>query len=419
MRRRLQIIEIGTFFAFHLLVIILRIGFFMIDPLTSLWIQRVKPCLRCALRTGVAAAAITLSALAPFSQAEASSRLKDVVNFEGVRDNMLVGYGLVVGLNGTGDTLTNSPFTARSLIGMLERLGVNEQGDFSTIKTKNIAAVMVTATLPPFATQGARVDVTIGTMGDAKSLQGGVLLVTPLQGADGEVYAVAQGAVSSGFSAQGSSGTSVTRGVPTSGRIANGAIVEREVNFRLTDFSTLRLSLRNPDFTTAKRVADVINQNIKGKPAEAADSSTVRLHVPPERRNDIVGLMTEIEQLQVQPDQLAKVVIDEQSGIIVIGQEVRINTVAIAQGNLTIRVNEMPQVSQPAPLSTGETVVVPRTTLNVDEGKDNKLAMLSTGVSLQALVQGLNALGIGPRDMISILQSVKAAGALQADLELM
>ncbi|MER2520471.1 MAG: flagellar basal body P-ring protein FlgI [Bdellovibrionales bacterium] len=371
------------------------------------------------MRNSVAAAAITLAALAPFSQAEAASRLKDIVNFEGVRDNMLVGYGLVVGLNGTGDTLTNSPFTARSLIGMLERLGINEQGDFSTIKTKNIAAVMVTATLPPFAAQGSRVDVTIGTMGDAKSLQGGMLLVTPLQGADGEVYAVAQGAVSSGFSAQGASGSSVTRGVPTSGRIANGAIVEREINFRLTDFSTLRLSLRNPDFTTAQRVADVINQRIKGKPAEASDSATVRLHVPPERRADIVSLMTEIEQLSVQPDQLAKVVIDEQTGIIVIGQDVRIDTVAIAQGNLTIRISEMPQVSQPAPLSTGETVVVPRTSLNVDEGKDNKLAMLSTGVSLQTLVQGLNALGIGPRDMIAILQSVKAAGALQADLELM
>lgn len=400
----------------------LRLVFFgsrMLDPFPLSRIAKALPRLRSALRASVAVAAFALGALAPFSQAEAASRLKDVVNFEGVRDNMLVGYGLVVGLNGTGDTLTNSPFTARSLVGMLERLGVNEQGDFSTIKTKNIAAVMVTATLPPFATQGTRVDVAIGTMGDAKSLQGGMLLVTPLQGADGEVYAVAQGVVSSGFSAQGSSGSSVTRGVPTSGRIANGAIVEREIAFRLSDFSTLRLSLRNPDFTTAQRVADVINQRIKGQPAEAADSATVRLRIPQERRHDVVGLMTEIEQLQVQPDQLAKVVIDEQSGIIVIGQDVRIDTVAIAQGNLTIRVSEMPQVSQPAPLSTGETVVVPRTSLDIDEGKDNKLGLLSTGVSLQTLVQGLNALGVGPRDMISILQSVKAAGALQADLELM
>jgi flagellar P-ring protein precursor FlgI len=333
---------------------------------------------------------------------------------------MLVGYGLVVGLNGTGDTLTNAPFTERSLIGMLERLGINETGDFNTIKTKNIAAVMVTATLPPFAAQGVRIDVTVGTMGDAKSLQGGVLLVTPLQGADGEVYAVAQGAVSSGVSATGASGSSVTRGVPTSGRIANGAIVEREVNFRLADLSNMRLTLRNPDFTTAQRVSDVINKYLKGHAADPVDSATVHVQVPPERRNDVVGLMTEIEQLQVQPDQIARVVIDEQSGVIVMGENVHINTVAIAQGNLTIRISETPQVSQPSPLSEGgTTTVVQRSEVNIDEGKDNKLALLKGSVSIQDLVQGLNALGIGPRDMISILQSVKAAGALQADLELM
>ena len=355
----------------------------------------------------------------PLHPAQAASRLKDVVNFEGVRDNMLVGYGLVVGLNGTGDTLTNSPFTLRSLIGMLERLGINESGDFSTIKTKNIAAVMVTATLPPFATQGARVDVTIGTMGDAKSLQGGVLLVTPLEGADGEVYAVAQGTISSGFSASGQSGSSVTRGVPTSGRIANGAIVEREVNFRLADLHSMRLTLRNPDFTTAKRVADAVNKYIKAPVADAVDSATVRLQLPTEKQGDVVGFMTELEQLPVQPDSIARVVIDEQSGVIVMGENVRINTVAIAQGNLTIRISETPQVSQPGPLSQGTTAVVPRSDINVEEGKDNKLALLKTGVSLQDLVQSLNALGIGPRDMISILQSIKAAGALQADLGVM
>jgi flagellar P-ring protein precursor FlgI len=354
----------------------------------------------------------------PF-QAHAASRLKDLAGFEGVRDNVLVGYGLVVGLNGTGDTLTNSPFTERSLIGMLERLGINESSDFNTIKTKNIAAVMVTATLPPFSAQGAHIDVNIGTMGDAKSLQGGLLLVTPLQGADGEVYAVAQGTISSGFSASGQSGSNVTKGVPTSGRIVNGAIVEREINFHLADMTNMRLSLRNPDFTTAKRIADAINRHTK-TPAEAVDSATVRIRVPVERKNDIVGLMTEIEQLTVEPDQLAKVVIDEQSGVIVMGENVRINTVAIAQGNLTIRISETPQVSQPNALSTGGTTqVVPRSELSVDEGKDNKLAMLKTGVSLQELVQSLNALGIGPRDMISILQSIKAAGALQADMELL
>jgi flagellar P-ring protein precursor FlgI len=348
--------------------------------------------------------------------ADAASRLKDIVTVEGVRDNMLVGYGLVVGLNGTGDSLTNSPFTEKSLIGMLERLGINTRG--TAMKTKNVAAVMVTATLPPFAAQGSRVDVTVSTLGDAKSLLGGTLLVTPLLGADGEVYAVAQGSIATGgFSAQGAA-ASVTKGVPTSGRIANGAIVEREIIFRLTDLASVRLSLRNPDFTTSRRVAEAINKFMKNPVAEAVDSSTVRMLVPDERRNDLVALMTEIEQLTVVPDQVARVVIDEQSGIIVMGENVRINTVAIAQGNLTIRVNETPQVSQPNPLSEGgSTVVVPRTDINVSEGEGKQLALLKTGVSLQDLVQSLNALGISPRDMITILQSIKSAGALQADLE--
>jgi len=337
-----------------------------------------------------------------------------------VRDNMLVGYGLVVGLNGTGDSLTNAPFTERSLIGMLERLGINSSGDFTTIKTKNIAAVMVTATLPPFSAQGSRIDVVVSTMGDAKSLQGGTLLVTPLQGADGEVYAVAQGSVSSGFTASGASGSNVTKGVPTAGRIADGAIVEREVTFRLADLTVLRLSLRNPDFTTAKRVADVINDHLKEADAAAVDSATVRLTVPTARRGDVVGLMTDIEQLKVVPDEVARVVIDEQSGVIVMGESVHINTVAIAQGNLTIKVSETPQVSQPGPLSQGGTTqVVQRTDIKIDEESGRKLAMLQGGVSLQDLVQSLNALGIGPRDMIQILQSIKAAGALQADLEIL
>ncbi|MDR3449337.1 MAG: flagellar basal body P-ring protein FlgI [Alphaproteobacteria bacterium] len=356
----------------------------------------------------------------PFHAAQASSRLKDVVNFEGVRDNMLVGYGLVVGLNGTGDSLTNAPFTERSLIGMLARLGINSSSDFTTIKTKNIAAVMVTATLPPFSSQGSRIDVVVSTMGDAKSLQGGTLLVTPLQGADGEVYAVAQGSVASGFSATGQSGSSVTKGVPTAGRIASGAIVEREIDFKLSDLGTLRLSLRNPDFTTAKRIADAVNMHLKSPVATATDSATVSLNVPMNRRGDIVGFMTDIEQLPVVPDEVARVIIDEQSGVIVMGEDVHINTVAIAQGNLTIKISETPQVSQPSPLSQGGTTeVVQRSELSVDEGKGSKMALLKTGVSLQDLVQSLNALGIGPRDMIQILQSIKAAGALQADLEIL
>lgn len=359
---------------------------------------------------------LCLTVFTPSQEAQAASRLKDVVDFEGVRDNMLIGYGLVVGLNGTGDSLTNSPFTETSLVGMLERLGVNTRG--TNMKTKNVAAVMVTATLPPFSSQGSRVDVVVSTLGDAKNLTGGTLLVTPLLGADGEVYAVAQGALAvGGFSAQGQ-GTSVTKGVPTAGRIANGAIVEREIRFNLADLGSMRLSLRNPDFTTANRVAASINQYMKGDVASAVDAATVRVLVPDARRHDIVGLMTDIEQLQVSPDQVAKVVIDEQSGVIVMGENVRINTVAIAQGNLTIRITETPQVSQPAPLSQGgTTTTVARTEVDIQEGEGNKMGVLTTGVSLQEMVQSLNALGVGPRDMITILQSIKAAGALQADLE--
>ncbi|WP_448203198.1 flagellar basal body P-ring protein FlgI [Azospirillum sp. sgz302134] len=364
------------------------------------------------------AAVVLLSALIlalPLPAAASSARIKDVVDVEGVRDNMLIGYGLVVGLNGTGDSLNNSPFTEQSLVGMLERMGVNTRG--TNLRTKNVAAVMVTATLPPYSAQGTRIDVTVSAMGDSKSLLGGTLLVTPLLGADGEVYAVAQGPIAvSGFSAQGQ-GASVTRGVPTSGRISSGAIVEREIQFSLAELPVLRLSLRNPDFTTAQRVATAINIQLRGNRAQATDPSSVLLNVPESRRGDIVGLITEIEQLRITPDQVARVVVDEKSGVIVMGENVRISTVAIAQGNLTIRVTETPQVSQPGPFSQGQTAVVPRTDIQVDEQSNNRLAVMNSGVTLQELVQSLNALGVGPRDMISILQSIKAAGALQAEIE--
>ncbi|MFY8095113.1 MAG: flagellar basal body P-ring protein FlgI [Niveispirillum sp.] len=365
----------------------------------------------------VAAILTALTLMAP-DMAHAQSRIKDIADVEGVRDNMLIGYGLVVGLNGTGDTINNSPFTEQSLIGMLERLGVNVRGD--TIRTKNVAAVMVTATLPPFTSQGSRIDISVAAMADAKNLQGGTLLVTPLLGADGEVYAVAQGAVAiSGFSAQGA-GASITRGVPTSGRIAGGAIVEREIDFALSDLPYLRLSLRNPDFTTAVRVATAINQLVGPQTAKAIDPTSVMINVPAPRRTDLVAFLGEVEQLRVQPDQVARVVIDEASGVIVMGENVRISTVAIAQGNLTIKITETPQVSQPAPFSQGgQTTVVPRTDIQVDDGADKKLAIMPSGVSLQELVNNLNALGVGPRDMISILQSIKAAGALQAEIEVM
>jgi len=275
----------------------------------------------------------------------------------------------------------------------------------------------VTANLPAFAAQGTRIDVSVSALGDATSLQGGTLLVAPLFGADGEIYSLAQGPVAiSGFVAQGAA-SSVTRGVPTAGRIANGAIVERELTFSLASQTNLRLSLHNPDLTTANRISDAINAYLGADVALVNDPATVRINVPANYKNGVVGLLTDIEQLKVDPDQPAKVIIDEQSGVIVMGSDVRISTVAIAQGNLTIKVNETPEVSQPLPFSKGQTTVVPRTSIQVDDGKGNKMAVLNEGVSLQRLVDGLNALGVGPRDIISILQAIKAAGALQADIE--
>jgi flagellar P-ring protein precursor FlgI len=331
---------------------------------------------------------------------------------------MLVGYGLVVGLNGSGDDLGESVFTRESLIGMLQRMGVNARDQ--DLDTENIAAVMVTADLPPFTRQGSRIDVSVSAMGTAESLLGGTLLVTPLLGADGEVYAVAQGPVNvSGFSAQGDAQT-ITKGVPTSARIPNGAIVEREIDFQLASLDTVHLQLRNPDLTTARRIAQAINRFTGQSAASSMDPATVRIDVPQSYPGDTVGLLTDIEQLPISPDQVARVVVDESSGVIVMGSKVRISTVAIAQGNLTIRVTETPQVSQPAPFAQqGQTQQVPRTDIEVDEEEDNKLAVLPEGVTLQQLVDGLNALGVGPRDMISILHAIKAAGALQAEIEVL
>jgi flagellar P-ring protein precursor FlgI len=346
----------------------------------------------------------------------ATSRIKDLANVEGVRQNQLIGYGLVVGLNGTGDTLNNIPFTKQSLQAMLERLGVNVRG--AQMRTGNVAAVMVTANLPAFATQGTRMDVTVSALGDSKSLQGGTLLVTPLLGADGNVYAVAQGSLAiSGFQAEGDA-AKIVRGVPTVGRMSNGAIIEREIEFALNKLGQLRLALRNPDFTTAKRIASAINDFIGSPAAEPLDPSTVQITIPKNFEGNVIALLTEVEQLQIEPDLAAKVIIDERSGIIVMGRDVRVSTVAVSQGNLTVTISETPVVSQPQPFSRGETRVAPRTRVGVQEdGK--KLAVVKEGVSLQQLVDGLNSLGIGPRDLISILQAIKAAGAIQADIEVM
>ena len=355
------------------------------------------------------------SAFCAVTPAQGVSRIKDIADFEGVRDNQLVGYGLVVGLNGTGDNIKSVDFTKESLISMLDQIGINARG--GQIKAKNVAAVMVTANLPAFARQGSRIDVMVSAIGDAKDLQGGTLLATPLVGANGEVYALAQGQVAvNAVSARGAT-ESVVKGVPTSGRIANGAIVENEIPFSLNSLDSIQIALRNPDFTTSRRVADAINAHLGTNIANAIDPATITLEIPLEYQDKVVDLMTKVEQIKVEPDQLAKVVIDETSGIIVIGKDVKINRLAIAQGNLTIRITEVPFVSQPLPFTNGETIVGVNTAIDVNEGVDSKLSVLETGVNLQELVNGLNALGVTPRDLISILQAIKASGALQADIE--
>jgi flagellar P-ring protein precursor FlgI len=362
-----------------------------------------------------AVAAFTLSAqIAP---ARSATRIKDLADVEGVRENMLIGYGLVVGLDGTGDRIRNTPFTRESLVSMLERMGVNIRSE--ALDTENIAAVMVTANLPPFATQGARIDVSVSALGDAESLRGGVLLVTPLYGADGEVYAVAQGSLAVGGYAARGEAASLTRGVPTNGRIANGAVVEREIAFDFSRQSAVRLALRSPDFTTAARISGAINAALGSGAASVADPGTVRVSRPASFDGDMVALIGRIEGISVNADRRAKVVIDETAGVVVIGDDVRVSTVAIAQGNLTISVGETPQVSQPSPFSrNGETVVVPRTSVGADD-EPADLKIVAESVSLRDLVDGLNALGVSPRDLIAILQAIKAAGALQADIEVL
>ena len=375
------------------------------------------------LRFSVLARRVALAALCAnavfFSPAEAqSARIKDIVAFEGVRDNILVGYGLVVGLNGTGDRLQNNAFTEQSMIGFLERQGVNTQG--VKLGSKNVAAVTITAKLPPFARAGSNIDVSISALGDAKSLLGGTLIATSLSGPDGNVYAVSQGPVTvGGFQASGASGTNITKGVPTNGYIPNGAIIEREIDFKLNDLTRLRLSLRNPDVTTANNLMQAINQQLGAGTCKVDDPGTVTVNVPANYKGDVVGMLADIETLPVATDQPARIVVDEATGTVVMGENVRISTVAVAQGNLIVKVEETPQVSQPNPFAPAgaETVVVPRTDVTVSEQSGNKMAVMKEGATLKDMVAGLNALGVGPRDLITILQTIKAAGALQADIE--
>jgi len=351
------------------------------------------------------------------SSAGAVTRIKDITDVKGVRSNQLVGYGLVVGLNGTGDTLRNTPFTQQSIQAMLDKMGVNIRGSQYIPNTRNVAAVMVTAELPPFATKGTRFDVTVASMGDAKSLAGGSLIMTSLAGADQTIYAAAQGSIAiSGYLAKGAA-ESVTSGIPTRGRIPNGAIVERDAPASALEGMPLELELRNPDFTTAVRIMDAINaysMNRFGmKLAQAEDLQSVALRRP--RGISTPRLFAELGELRVDPDQTARVVIDERTGTIVIGAEVQISTVAVAHGNITVRVKEMPKVSQPLPFSRGgHTVTVPDTEVDVDEAGGQVTRF--RGASLRELVSALNRMGLKPIGIIAILQAMKTAGALQAEL---
>ena len=340
-------------------------------------------------------------------------RIKDIASFEGVRENQLVGYGLVVGLSGSGDS-DQTRFPIQSVVNMLERMGVTVNR--ADITVKNVAAVIVTATLPPFAKQGNRLDVTVSSLGDAKSIAGGTLVMTPLKGADNKVYVVAQGSVLTNSFAFGGAAASAQKNHPTAGRVPNGGLVERELPNMLSGKSSLRLNLSQADFTTASRIAYAINDKFKSPVAATADPGTVVLQIPAEYANRTVEFVASLETLEVKPDIPAKVVLNERTGTIVMGDNVRISTVAVSHGNLSLVIKETPQVSQPAPLSkTGETVVVPRTEMKVSE-ESRRLMVVPEGASIGDVIRALNLLGVTPRDLIGILQAIKAAGALQAEL---
>lgn len=341
-------------------------------------------------------------------------RIKDMADFDGVRGNDLVGYGLVVGLDGTGDSFRNAPFTEEMLASLLERLGVNVTND--ALRSKNVAAVVVTSTLPPFARSGSRIDVSVSTIGDAKSLLGGTLVMTPLKAADGEIYAVAQGSIIAGGVSVSGEASRVVEGVPTGGSIPAGARVEREVAFDFSEIQNIRIALRNADFTTATRIEDAINRDFDRQLAFTKDSGTVVVEFQVLGDVNPARVLGRIENLQIEPEDRAKVVIDHKAGTIVMGERVRISRVAVSQGNLTLLVSEAPVVSQPNPFSDGETVTIPRTFAEVREEPGIGFAEVAGESSLSDLVEGLNALGVRPRDMIDILKSIHSAGALHAEL---
>lgn len=355
---------------------------------------------------------IILMFLFPNFAHSTTARIKDLVEFDGVRGNDLVGYGLVVGLNGTGDGLRNSPFTEDIMSNILERLGVNVTGE--QFRPKNVAAVFVTGMLPGFSRAGSQIDVTVSAIGDAKSLLGGTLIMTPLTAADGEIYAVAQGAIIAGGAVVEGDAAKVTKGVPTSGIIPDGARVEREVEFELASLKTVRLALREADFTTALKIENKVNATFGRGIAQMLDSGTVSIDIAAAKSGSVAHVLSRLENLTIEPEQKARVVVDQRSGTIVMGENVRISKVAVSQGSLTLRIQEAPKVVQPNPFSDGETVVVPNTNVAMEESQV-AMAEVPSGANLSEIVAGLNALGVSPRDMIDILKSIKAAGALHAE----
>lgn len=357
--------------------------------------------------------ALALCFLLPFGAVAAEVRIKDLVEFDGVRGNDLVGYGLVVGLNGTGDGIRNAPFTEEIMSNILERLGVNVTGE--QFRPRNVAAVLATAELPPFARAGGRIDVTVSAIGDASSLLGGTLIMTPLNAADGLIYAVGQGTIIAGGVSVEGDGASVVQGVPTAGVIPGGARVEREVAFDFSSVNEIRLALRSPDFTTAGRIETIVNEAFGRPVARMQDAGTVVVHVAATGLRSPAHALQRIEVLRVEPEQRARIVVDQRSGTIVLGEDVRISRVAVSQGNLTLRIEEAPIVVQPNPFSEGETIVVPRTQAAIEEEPGIEMAELPATTTLTEVVAGLNALGVSPRDMIDILKTMKAAGALHAE----
>jgi flagellar P-ring protein FlgI len=346
-----------------------------------------------------------------------AARIKDIASLKGVRTNQLLGYGLVVGLNGTGDG-TSTKFTTQSLVNMMERLGIHATA--SSIKVANVAAVMVTADLPPFAREGSKLDVLISSVGDAKSLQGGTLLMTSLKGADNNIYAIAQGPlIVGGYTTSGSSGTSSSKNHPTVARIPNGASIEKEIAFNFSDMQDLTIALNEPDFTTAERVSTAINKNLNRTIAEPVDAGTIKVNIPQTDRDKLVNLVSSIEQIDVQPDASAKIILSERTGTVIMGSDVRIMPIAIAHGNLSVQIKEKTEVSQPNAMSQGgQTVATPASDVSVTEDSTKLLLIEPEGASLGGVVKALNAIGISPRDLITVLQAIKASGALQADLEI-